>query len=299
MQTRIFVIDEGNDKLRIDVYLTKCFSEAASRSQIKRLIQSGAVTINQKLVKPHTVVSCGDKVQVNFIEFPPFFEAIRPEAIPLDIFYEDECLMIINKPCGMSVHPGAGSHSGTLVNALMHHAQHLSDINAPERPGIVHRLDKETSGIIVIAKDNKTHVALARQFENREVQKCYVALVEGLVEFEEGVVDVPLDRDPIHREKRKVSFSDLAREAKTIYRVLKRGNGQTLVSLFPQTGRTHQLRVHMKYLGHPILGDQKYGKKNSFSRLALHAQQTGFHHPANSAWVEFSLRFPSEFIQNI
>ena len=178
---------------------------------------------------------------------------------------------------------------------------HLSDLNTALRPGIVHRLDKATSGLLLVAKDNKTHAVLAKQFKKSKIKKRYVALVEGNVEFDEGVVDVPLGRDLNHREKRSVQFDDSAKEATTYYQVLKRATNKTLIALFPKTGRMHQLRVHMAYLKHPILGDQKYGQRRTFPRLALHAQSIGFMHPQRNCYVEFSSKVPEEFlaIENI
>jgi len=195
----------------------------------------------------------------------------------------------------MTVHPGAGCPKGTLVNALLHHCNELSSLNDRSRPGIVHRLDRDTSGLIAIAKNNRTHALLAKQFENRIVQKSYVALVEGDVQFDEGVIDAPLGPDPHHREKRSV-LSDGAKDAKTFYKVLQRMKGVSLVLLTPKTGRTHQLRVHMAHLGHPILGDDKYGKSQSFSRLALHAKTIAFIHPRTNQCIEFSSPAPAEFL---
>jgi 23S rRNA pseudouridine1911/1915/1917 synthase len=167
------------------------------------------------------------------------------------------------------------------------------------RPGIVHRLDRETSGLLLVAKDNITHTKLAKQFQRRTIKKRYSALVEGEIEFDEGVIHEPIGRHPLHREKKAVQFDERAKDSKTFYHVIKRNNGVTLVSLCPETGRTHQLRVHMSYLGHPILGDEKYGRKKSFHRLALHAQEIGFHHPKTKQYIKFSLRTPKEFLDRV
>ena len=167
------------------------------------------------------------------------------------------------------------------------------------RPGIVHRLDKDTSGLLLVAKDNITHTKLAKQFQRHTIKKRYIALVEGSIEFDEGVINTPIGRDEKHRDKKAVKFDDSAKESKTFYRVIKRKNGVTLVALFPETGRTHQLRVHLAYLGHPILGDDKYGTKSNFPRMALHAQGIGFQHPSTKKFLEFSLKPPKEFLDKV
>lgn len=297
MQTHLLKVDQENSQQRLDVYLSKLLPDAPSRSFVKDLIEGGQVKVNKKSVKAHYKVCADDVVDVNVPEEVFLDENIKPEKIPLDVFYEDEDLLVINKPSGMLVHPAQGCYTGTLVNALLYHCQYLSDVNTSFRPGIVHRLDRETSGLMVIAKNNKTHANLARQFEKRHVKKRYIALVEGSIEFDEGLIDASLGRHPRHREKKSVVFDEDARKAKTFYRVVKRFDRATLVALYPQTGRTHQLRVHMAYLGHPILGDDKYGKRNLFPRLALHAQSLGFFHPGTTKFCEFSCLPPQEFLQ--
>lgn len=290
-------VDEESHRLRLDVFLTKNLPEIPSRSLIKKLIDAKDVTVNGVVGKANYKVSVGDKIKVTASVMPP--SDIPAENIPLDIFYEDGDIVVVNKPVGMMVHPATGQYTGTLVNALLHHCQSLSDVNDALRPGIVHRLDKETSGLMVIAKNNKAHTELARQFAEREVNKQYIALVEGLVEFDEGVVDAPLGRHPRYREKKTVTSLEAldAKEATTFYQVLKRFKDKSLVALFPQTGRTHQLRVHMKHLGHPILGDDKYGKKATFERLALHARSLGFFHPRTAKYLEFSSKVPFAFLK--
>ena len=294
MQTHVLKVDEGNDHLRLDIFLTKILPETSSRSFIKRLIESDGVTVNGKKVKVHQKLLVNDEVCVFLPEEEVVDERIDPENIPLDILYEDETLLVVNKPSGMLVHPARGCYSGTLVNALLYHCQELSDFNTTVRPGIVHRLDQETSGLLVVAKNNTAHMNLSRQFEKHRVRKRYVALVEGLIEFDEGLIDAGLGKHPRYFDKKAVVFDDSAKKAKTFYKVLKRFQNVTYVALFPKTGRTHQLRVHMAYLGHPILGDEKYGKKNIFPRLALHAQSLGFFHPRTTKYIEFSVISPSE-----
>ncbi len=289
MQTHVLKVDEENNQLRLDLFLTKALPEVPSRSFIKRLIESEGVTVNGKKVKAHQKLFVADEVCVFWPEEESIDERINPENIPLDILYEDEILLVVNKPSGMLVHPASGYYSGTLVNALLYHCRVLSDFHPTLRPGIVHRLDQETSGLLVVAKNNTAHMNLSRQFEKRRVKKRYVALVDGLIEFDEGLIDAGLGRHPRHFDKKAVAFDDSAKKAKTFYRVLKRFQNTTYVALFPKTGRTHQLRVHLAYLGHPILGDEKYGKKNSFPRLALHAQSLGFFHPGTTQYMEFSV----------
>lgn len=295
MSTHTLKIDHENSQLRLDVYLTQTLPDVPSRTFVQKLIEAGKVSVNKKPVKANYKVVEGDEVLVDLV-LPPKDQGLAGENIPLDIFYEDESLLIINKPSGLLVHPANEKNvTGTLANALVHHCKSLSDFNDDVRPGIVHRLDRETSGLMVVAKDNKTHAKLAKQFEHHEVKKKYLALVEGEVQFDEGLIDAALGKHPRHHDRQKVSYEEEAKEAVTFYRVVKRVKGKTLISLFPQTGRTHQLRIHMAHLGHPILGDEKYGKLNSFPRLALHAQSIGFVHPKTGKFVEFSSRPPKEF----
>ncbi|MFA5060348.1 MAG: RluA family pseudouridine synthase [Candidatus Omnitrophota bacterium] len=292
MSSYLLEVDEKNNDLRLDVFLAKNLADIPSRNFAQKLIDEQKVTVNGRVVKAHEKVLCGDRINVD-AELS-FRDNVEPENIALDIFYEDEGILVVNKDPGMLVHPAAGRNSGTLVNAILYHCKTLSDVNSSFRPGIVHRLDEATSGLIVVAKNNIAHTRLAEQFEKHTVKKQYLALVEGLVEFDEGLIDASLGRHPRQREKQSVLAYD-AREAKTVYRVLRRSQRNSLVALFPETGRTHQLRVHMAHLGHPILGDEKYGKKSSFHRLALHAQSLGFLHPVSLAYLEFTTQFPADF----
>jgi 23S rRNA pseudouridine1911/1915/1917 synthase len=285
-----------HEGLRLDVYLTQVLPDIPSRSFIKKVVDAGHVTLKKKPIKAGYKIEAGDEIDVVIPDDLREPSEVVPEDIPLEIFYEDQDLIIINKPIGMVVHPAKGNYTGTLVNALVHHCQQLSDVNESFRPGIVHRLDEETSGLIIVAKHNIAHTKLAKQFARHEVQKKYVALVEGNVEFDERKIDEPLARHPKYREKRDVQYTDDAKEAVTFYRVIKRANNVTLVALFPKTGRTHQLRVHMAHIGHPILGDEKYGHKATFPRMALHAQSIGFKHPTTKEFIEFSSKIPQEFL---
>ena len=261
-------VGEEFARVRIDVFLTQQLPKVPSRTFIQRLIEAGQVTVNGKSVKANYKVSAGDEITVE-ISLKSLDDSIGAEDIPLNIFYEDPWLLVVHKPVGMLVHPVHGHHGGTLVNALMHHCKKLSDVNLPDsdeenfdpalvRPGIVHRLDRETSGLLVVAKDNRVHVRLARQFEQHEVRKKYLALVEGNIEFDEGIIDAPLGRHPKQRDKKAVVYAENSKEAVTRYQVIERFGGKvTLVALFPKSGRTHQLRVHMAHIQHPILGDDK------------------------------------------
>ncbi|MDD3374834.1 MAG: RluA family pseudouridine synthase [Candidatus Omnitrophica bacterium] len=294
MDTHTLIVGEDHVNERVDIFLASNLPQCPSRSFAKHLIDQNLVSVNQKIVKPHYKIQIGDAIEVKS-ELPGELRA-TPQDIALDIFYEDEDIVVVNKPVGMVVHPAPGCRSGTLVNALLYRYQELSTAGDALRPGIVHRLDKETSGLIVVARNNKSHVRLAGQFEKRIVKKQYVALVENLIEFDEGKIDVPLGQHPQHREKRAILAAN-AKSAETVYRVLKRFKKSTLVALMPKTGRTHQLRVHMAYLGHPILGDDKYGKKANFPRLALHARSIVFKHPTKFKWIGFSSIIPKEFLK--
>ena len=321
MTKQTLKVDSDHAQLRLDVFLTKNLTDIPSRTFIKRLIDDGQVSVNEKIVKAHYKVSVEDQVVIHLPDQEAPIEHIAPENIPLNIFYQDEVLLVINKPAGMLVHPVPGCSSGTLVNALLHYCQSetnavgaakkkmetaepvrsLSDVNSSFRPGIVHRLDRETSGLILIAKDNRTHVQLAKAFEHHRVKKQYVALVQGKIEFDQGVIDARLGRHPTHWDKKAVALDEEdGREARTFYQVRQRFEKKaTLVALFPESGRTHQLRVHMAHLGHPVLGDDKYGMRNSFPRLALHAQGIGFVHPQTKQFVEFFCPCPPEFLKGV
>jgi len=281
---------------RLDLFLME-FSKAdnlgLSRTAIQKLISSGRIKAKSAVqIKPHYKVKAGDEFKIILAEKKT--DSLFAEDIPLDIIYEDDYLAVINKPAGLVVHPAPGNPAHTLVNALLSHFKTLSGIS-PQRPGIVHRLDKETSGILVVAKDNATHLALAEQFAAHSIKRRYVALVKGRMEFDENIIELPIGRHPYKRKNMAVGFTTKTRYAKTYYRTLKRAKEFSLLELKPFTGRTHQLRVHLAFVGHPILGDTKYGKNNTFSRLALHAQYLGFIHPHTGRFVEFSCAAPEEF----
>jgi 23S rRNA pseudouridine1911/1915/1917 synthase len=290
MEEKICLIGSDEARVRVDLFL-KEKELNFSRVQIKALILSGQVLVNGLKVKPHYKLKTHDELRWH----PPSIKEFKldKEDIPLNILFEDKDLIILNKPSGMVVHPGPGNQTHTLVNALLFHTDELSSLS-PERPGIVHRLDKETSGVMVIAKTNAAHLALAKQFKKHTIERRYIALVSGTVEFDEGVVDVPIKRHFLDRKKMSVSFHDKAKTAYTFYRVIKRCPEFTALELFPKTGRTHQLRVHLSYLGHPVLGDATYGRIKNFPRLALHAKDLGFQHPSTKEPLKFSSPLPSE-----
>ncbi|TAN60110.1 RluA family pseudouridine synthase [bacterium] len=294
-----FVVTEEESGKRLDIYLSEKI-KGCSRTLIQRLIFNKEVLVSHAFPdeskalcpKSHYKVNPGDAIHFVINESKPAL--LVPQDIPLKIIYEDDCILVIDKPSGLTVHPGAGSRSGTLVNALLSYTKNLSTVN-PERPGIVHRLDKETSGLMVIARNNAAHLNLAKQFSAHTVKKKYVALVNGRVEFDEGVIDLPIGRHKGDFRRQAVSFVD-SRPAFTGYKVLKRFDDATFLELAPQTGRTHQLRVHLAHIGHPILGDSKYGRPSDFGRLALHAMELGFRHPESGVFVSFTSELPKEFI---
>ncbi|MBU1125765.1 MAG: RluA family pseudouridine synthase [Candidatus Omnitrophica bacterium] len=283
---------------RIDLVLFSFFKKqnaGFSRMFVQQLIRIGNVSCGQQIiVRPHYKVKALDAIRVLVEE--KTCDEIRGEDIPLDIVYDDAFLAVLNKPPGLVVHPAPGNATGTLVNALIHRFKKLSTVN-PHRPGIVHRLDKETSGLLVIAKDNATHLNLTAQFSAHSITRVYVALVKGKMEFDEQVIEVPIGRHPFRRKNMAVGFGEHTKFAKTLYRTLTRFNDLSLVELRPYTGRTHQLRVHLAHIGHPILGDEKYSQNNDFGRLYLHARLLGFVHPGTDKYLEFSSKVPEEFLR--
>ncbi|WP_460049094.1 RluA family pseudouridine synthase [Thermoanaerobacter brockii] len=285
--------DEGK---RIDVFLAAELDY--TRSYIKKLIVDGLVFVNGKTVKPSYKVKENDEVVLNIPEAEKI--DVLPENIPLDILYEDDDIIVINKPQGMVVHPAPGNYSGTLVNALLYHCKNLSGINGILRPGIVHRLDKDTSGVMVVAKNDKAHISLSNQIKERSVFKKYVAIVEGVIKDEEGKIEAPIGRHPVDRKK--MAVIEDGRYALTLYKVLERFKENTLVEAVIKTGRTHQIRVHMAYIGHPIVGDHVYGFKRQKFKLegqALHSSVLGFMHPTKGVYMEFEAPLPEYFVRLI
>ena len=298
MQKYSVTVDDDYTGRRLDLFLSESLKEKGlilSRTAVQKLIAEGSIKgKDQQSLKAHYKVKAADSFEISIEDKTD--NSTLAEDIPLEIIYEDKDLAVINKAAGLVVHPAPGNPQHTLVNALLHRFKQLSDIN-PQRPGIVHRLDKDTSGILVIAKNNAAHLDLARQFAEHSIKRKYVALVKGRMEFDENVIELPIGRHPYKRKNMAVGFSAKTKYAKTLYRTLKRTDEFSILELEPYTGRTHQLRVHLAHLGHPILGDTKYGRNNAFPRLALHAKYLGFIHPGNGKFVEFSCAVPKGFMK--
>ena len=290
MTTQHHVVPPEAIPQRLDRYLTGILADS-SRAQIQKWIAQGNVRVNGKMLKSSHRIVPGEKLSIEIP--PPAVSELKPEPIPLKILYEDKHLLVVDKPAGLVVHTAPGHPSGTLVNALLAHGGRLSSVAGPFKPGIVHRLDKDTSGLILVAKDDATHRHLSEQFASRKVHRVYLALVQGAVRQQEGTIDAPIGRHPVKRQRMTVRF-DAARDAITRYRVLKRFSHATFLELTPQTGRTHQLRVHLAHLGYPILGDTRYGIRGGFDRQALHAHRLGFQHPKTGRWVEFESPWPGD-----
>jgi len=284
----------GEEKIRIDLYLTQK-EIYPSRSQIRNLIIRGKIRVNNTPVKPSYILKNGDVIDLALPENEEL--KIKAEAIPLNIIYEDEYLVVVNKPADMIVHPAGKIRSGTLVNALLYHCQDsLSGIGGVIRPGIVHRLDKDTSGLMVAAKNDFAHLDLSRQIKDHQVTKKYLALVHGNMKDDSGIIDAPIGRSLKNRKKMAVTEGK-SREAITQFKVLKRFSGYTLVEAALRTGRTHQLRVHLAFIGYPIIGDQLYGHRKqglNISRQALHSHILGFVHPSSKKYMEFSAPLPQD-----
>ena len=284
--------------MRLDLFILKALEEeklGLSRTSVQKLIQEGKVLSgNLAPIKAHHKVKAGEEARIIIEDKKE--QALSAEDIALDIVYEDDDLAVINKQAGLVVHPAPGNYQHTLVNALLYHFKNLSDVN-PKRPGIVHRLDKETSGLLVIAKNNFSYQALAAQFAQHTIKRKYVAVVKGKMEFDENKIELPIGRHPVRRMDMAVSFLENNKYALTYYKTLKRSQEYSLLELVPFTGRTHQLRVHLAYLGHPVLGDQKYGRNNKFKRMCLHAKELGFIHPRKEKFVQFSCAVPKEFLE--
>ena len=280
-------------KVRLDQFLAKRLPEH-SRSRLQQLIRGGFVRLNGGTSRPRQIVRAGDKIDL--IEPPPEKLDIQPEAIPLDVLFEDDDLIVINKPAGMTVHPGAGQREHTLVNALLSHCAGLSGVGGKERPGIVHRLDKETSGCLVVAKNDMAHRELSKQFAARTMEKIYLALVAGKLRKPAGVIDEKIGRHPVHRKRMQVS-PHRGRTARTEYRVIRSSDAASLIECRLHSGRTHQIRVHLHHLRHPVLGDKVYGPRfaKNFPRQMLHAWKLGFRHPRTSQWKTFEASLPVDF----
>ena len=262
---------------RLDIFVARSIAEL-TRSRAAKLIDEGLVTVDGRQAgKASTKLSTGQRVSVTIP--PPVPTKIEPEAMPLSIVYEDGDLLVVDKPPDLAVHPSPGHSSHTLVNGILAHCDDLSGIGGEKRPGIVHRLDKDTSGLIIVAKNDAAHVSLARQLKERQVEKTYLALVEGRVTPVEGRIEAPIGRDAKHRKR--MAIVEGGRDARTSYRVLREIDGRTLLEIRPKTGRTHQIRVHLASIGHPITGDTLYGRRGDapVARQFLHAKRLAFQHP--------------------
>ncbi len=286
------IIDTNDIGTRIDKYLTD--NTDYTRSKIQKMIENGNILVNNKQTKDSYKLKENDRITIE--EYNEEID-IEPENIPLDIYYEDEDLIVVNKPSGMVVHPAPGNYSKTLVNALMYHTNNLSTINTSIRPGIVHRIDADTSGLLLVAKNDKTHNALAEAIQKKEVVREYIALVEGIIMEDTATIDAPIGRDKKDRKKMTVT-SENSKDAVTHIRVLERYKDSTLIRCKLETGRTHQIRVHLSYIGHPVVNDPVYGHKKLIDKdfgQMLHAEKLGFVHPTTKEYMEFTAPLPDRF----
>lgn len=289
-----FQILEEENLIRIDKYLTEKL--AFSRSKIQKMIDNGEILVNEKTVKNNYILRMNDIVTV--YEHEEELPDVKEENIPLDIVYEDEDLLVVNKPSGMVVHPALGNQTGTLVNALLYHCNNqLSSVNGIVRPGIVHRIDADTSGLLLVAKNDEAHYSLANQIKEKTVTRKYLALVQGIIKEDTATIDAPIGRDNTDRKKMTVTAEN-SKDAVTHIRVLERYKTASLIECVLETGRTHQIRVHMKYIGHPVVNDPVYGYKKldnpEFGQM-LHAYVIGFIHPKTGKYLEFKSDVPLEF----
>ncbi|MDD6121674.1 MAG: RluA family pseudouridine synthase [Solobacterium sp.] len=286
-------VNEEDKGLRIDSFLAN--SSDLSRSQIQKLIEEGRVLVNNETTVSRYKVNPGDFITAEYLEQTP--TDIKPKNIALDIVYEDEDLIVINKPKGLVVHPAAGNYDNTLVNALLYHCKELSDINGYYRPGIVHRIDKDTSGLLVCAKNNAAHAALSAQLQDKTCFRKYYAIVNGIIDNNEGIINAPIGRSSKDRQKMEVTDKN-SKEAITEFKVLQRLSSTCLVECELKTGRTHQIRVHMAFIKHPVLNDPKYSKKTiDETGQYLHAYYLSFIHPKTNERMEFVTDMP-EYMKN-
>ena len=289
------IINVIDNEDRLDKYLLDKIE--VSRSKLQKMIENGNVLVNGNKVKNSYVVKIDDEITIdeNYQEKID----ILPENIPIDIVYEDDDLLVVNKKSGMVVHPAPGNYSGTLVNALMYHCNSLSTVNTEVRPGIVHRIDADTSGLLLVAKNDEAHIDLAEQIKNHTVNRKYIALVWGVINEDTATIDAPIGRDKNNRKKMCVT-ADNSKDAITNIKVLERYEKATLIECSLETGRTHQIRVHMDYIGHPIVNDPVYGHNklidNEFGQM-LHAKTIGFIHPRTKEYMEFNSEVPPKFIE--
>jgi 23S rRNA pseudouridine1911/1915/1917 synthase len=286
-----FIADERD--VRLDKYVCQKLTEL-SRTRVQKLIAEGYITVNDQVAKAGLRLNIGDRLRVIIPPAPP--STLTPEAMPLNILYEDDDLLVVDKPAGLAVHPAPGHPSHTLVNALLSHFPHLADISDSLRPGIVHRLDRDTSGVMLVAKNSLAQADLAEQFKARSVAKAYLVLVKGHLTPENGVIEAAIGRDP--RNRKRMAVVAEGREARTEYRVVKYIGDYTLLEVMPETGRTHQIRVHLAAIGFPVVGDKVYGVKSPhLSRQFMHACRLGFKLPSSGEYVEFKSELPQDLVQ--
>lgn len=297
MEKTLFKVDEKSEGTRIDKYLSDMLEEK-SRSFIQELIKKEKVVVNNKIPKSNYKVKAFDNIELEVPE--PEILKVDAEDIPLNILYEDNDVIVINKEQGMVVHPAPGNYNGTLVNALLFHCKDLSGINGIIRPGIVHRIDKDTSGILVVAKNDEAHNKLSEQLKNHSMKREYYALIEGRLKNDSGTINKPIGRNK--KDRLKMGIVEDGKLAVTHYEVLERYNGYTLIKCILETGRTHQIRVHMSSIGFPLVGDPLYGFKRQKFKLdgqMLHAKTLGFIHPETNEYMEFNSELPKYFINII
>ena len=288
-----FIADKAG--IRLDKYVSEKCSEL-SRTHAQKLITDGYITVNDRVVKVGLKLDIGDRLDIIIPPTTP--SPLLPEAIPLNIIYEDDDLLVVDKPAGLAVHPAPGHPSHTLVNAILSHFPALAEISDSERPGIVHRLDKDTSGVMLVAKNEQARLDLMQQFEAHSVAKTYQVLVKGHLTPEDGIIEAPVGRDPRNRKRMVVVTEAEGREARTRYHVVSYIGNYTLLEVRTETGRTHQIRVHLLAIGYPVVGDATYGVKSPFlSRQFLHACRLGFHLPSTGEYVEFTSELPPDLAQ--
>lgn len=289
MDEKLYYVETEYNGVRIDKVLSEVF-ENFSRSKIQKMIEEGNILVNDEKIKANYKCQIDDEIKIVIVE--PKEINLKSENIPLDIYYEDDDVIVVNKPTGMVVHPAPLNESGTLVNALMYHVKNLSGINGALRPGIVHRIDKDTSGLLMVAKNDETHVSLSDQLRNKTVKREYLALVHGCIGHERGTIDAPIGRDPKDRTRNVVIKN--GKDSITHFQVLERFDKYTLIKCVLETGRTHQIRVHMRYINYPLVGDPKYGPRSTIQGFGqfLHAKTLGFLHPKKNENLEFSAPLP-------
>ena len=286
------IVEINDSGKRIDKYLNE--NTEYTRSKIQKMIENGNILVNEIKVKDSYKVKENDYITIEALEETT---DILPENIPLDIYYEDDDLIVVKKPSGMVVHPAPGNYTGTLVNALIYHTNNLSKVNTNIRPGIVHRIDADTSGLLLVAKNDKSHNILAEAIQKKEVVREYIALVEGIIMEDTATIDAPIGRDKKDRKKMTVT-SENSKDAVTHIRVLERYKDSTLIRCKLETGRTHQIRVHLSYIGHPVVNDPVYGHKKLIDKdfgQMLHAEKLGFVHPTTKEYMEFTAEPPKRF----